>query len=189
MPIPAGARRRAVRSIGFFAGGKLKRVDIGGGPPQTLANAAGARGGTWSSEGVVLFAVGTSGVLRVPASGGEAVLVTRLAPRQTNHRFPQFLLDGRHFLYFSQGTTDTQGIYLGALGSEQTTRLTAADTAAAFLPPDYVLYVPQGSLVARRLDLSSSVLIGEQTRVADPVGWDGVIGVGVFSVSTTGVIA
>ena len=108
---------RAIRSgrpiaaaIGFFAGGKLKRIDVGGGQPQVLADAAGSRGGTWSADGVILFNIGSTGLRRVPASGGEVVTVTRLSPRQTNHRLPQFLPDGRHFLYFSQGTGANQGV-------------------------------------------------------------------------------
>jgi eukaryotic-like serine/threonine-protein kinase len=79
------------RSVGFFAGGKLKRVDIGGGAPQTLADAINGRGGTWSSNGDVLFATTGGPVLRIRASGGEVVAVTKVdTPRQNSNRFPQF---------------------------------------------------------------------------------------------------
>jgi len=179
------------RSLGFFAGGRLKRIDIGGGQPQILTNAAGGRGGTWSRDDVILFAVGFSNapLLRVSASGGPTAPVTRLLPRQTNHRFPQFLPDGRRFLFFSQGSGDTQGVYLGALDSSETTRLASADTAAAYMPPDYVLYMRRGTLLAQRLDLPARALSGDLQTVADPVGWDGAIGLGAFSVSATGVVA
>ncbi len=177
------------RSIGFFAEGKLKRLDIGGGQPQTLANAPGARGGAWSRDGVILFGAAAAGLQRVTASGGEAMRVTRPGPRQTNHRFPQFLPDGRQFLYFSQGSGDAQGVFLGALDSPETTRLTEADAAAAYMPPGYVLYMRGGSLVVRHVDLPGRVLVGDPVTVADPVGWDGAIGVGALSVSATGVIA
>jgi Tol biopolymer transport system component len=177
------------RSLGFFAGGKLKRIDIGGGQPQTLTNVAGARGGTWSRDGVILIAVGSNALWRLPASGGTAVAVTQLASHQTNHRFPQFLPDGRHFLFFSQGSGESQGVYLGLLDSPHTTRLTAADTAAAYLPPGYVLYMRRGTLLAQRLDLAARALSGDPLTVADPVGWDGAIGIGAFSVSATGTVA
>ena len=123
------------RAIGFFAEGKLKRIDIGGGQPQTLANAAGSRGGAWNRDDVILFGVSAAGLQRVPASGGEVVKVTRPGPLQTNHRFPQFLPDGRRFLFFSQGAGETQGVFLGGLDSPETTRLTASDTAAALHAP------------------------------------------------------
>src|SRR5262249_7483384 len=81
------------RSIGFFADGRLKRLDIGGGAPQTLATVTVPRGGTWNADGVILFPLG-SALFRVPASGGQTVAVTKL-DRQTSHRFPVFLPDGR----------------------------------------------------------------------------------------------
>ena len=62
---------------------------------------------------MILFGVSSAGILRIPASGGEVTRATQPGPQQTNHRFPQFLPDSRHFLYFSQGSSETQGIYLG----------------------------------------------------------------------------
>ena len=178
------------RSIGFFAGGKLKRIDLGGGSPQTLANAPSTRGGAWSRDGIILFAPGqTGGLSRVPASGGEAAAVTRLAPGQVSHRFPFFLPNGRQFLFFMQGSAETQGIYLGALDSANPIRLAAADTAAAYVPPGYVLYVRQGTLVARSLDATRGVLTGDPMTVADPVGFDAGFNVAAFSVSAAGPVA
>jgi eukaryotic-like serine/threonine-protein kinase len=108
------------RSIGFFADNKLKRLDIGGGAPQTLATVSTTRGGTWNADGVILFTPAQgSPLFRVPASGGEAVAVTKL-DRQTSHRFPFFLPDGRQFLFLAQGTPETAGIYLGSLDSTET---------------------------------------------------------------------
>jgi serine/threonine protein kinase len=175
-------------SIGFGAGGRLKRIDIGGGQPQALAEISGYRGGTWSRNDVILFATSAAGLRRVAASGGEVTLATRVLPRQTNHRFPQFLPDDRNFIFFSQGSNETQGIYLGSLDSTEVRRVTSADTAAAFLPPNHILHVRQGSLVARTLDVAAGVVGGDAVTVADPVGWDGAIGVGAFSVSSTGIV-
>jgi Tol biopolymer transport system component len=178
------------RSIGFFAQGKLKRIDIGSGQPQVLADAPGVRGGSWNRDGVILFSPSaTQGLFRVPASGGDAVPVTQLAPRQTSHRFPQFLPDGRQFLYFGQGSQDVQGVYLGALDSSVTTRLTAADSAAMYASPGYIMYVRQGALVARRFDAAARALSGDPVTVADPTAFDGGVNLGAFSASAAGAIA
>ena len=79
--------------------------------------------------------------------------VTKLdAPRQISHRFPQFLAGGRQFLFYAVGQADAQGIYLGSLDAPETKRLTAADTAGLYVPPGWLLYIRQGTLVARRFD-------------------------------------
>jgi len=91
------------RSIGFFAGGKLKRIDLSGGPPLVLADAPDARGGTWNQEGIIVFAPNADGPLsRVSATGGPPAPVTKLRAAQSGHRWPIFLPDGRHFLYLSR---------------------------------------------------------------------------------------
>ena len=74
------------------------------------------------------------------------------------------------------------------LDSPDTTRLSVSDTAGLYVAPGYVLYIRQGALVARRFDASSNTLISDAVTIADPVGWDGAIGIGAFSISTTGVI-
>ncbi len=119
------------RSVGFFANGQLKRLDLGGGVPQTLATAV-PRGGTWNAAGVILFARSGAGrLVRVSASGGDAVAVTRL-DRQGTHWWPAFLPDGRRFLFYATGTAETAGIHLGSLDAGETTRLTAAETAGVY---------------------------------------------------------
>ena len=178
------------RTIGFGAGGKLKRIDIGGGQPQELTDTPGYRGGAWSREGVIVFATSSAGLRRVAASGGEVSAATKLDLREVNHRFPQFLPDGRHFIFFSQGgSIETNGMNLGSLDSTESKRLTQADAVAGFLPPDYVVYSRQGSLVARRIDLTAGALVGDAVTVTDRVGSDGAVGAGAFSVSVTGVVA
>ncbi len=91
------------RSLGFFAEGKLKTIDIDGGSPQIIADAPFGRGGAWGTDGVILFAPETqSGLMRVSASGGTPVVATRLDSTQhTSHRWPFFLPDGKHFLYLA----------------------------------------------------------------------------------------
>jgi Tol biopolymer transport system component len=173
------------RSVGFFAEGKLKRVDLDGGLVQTLADAI-ARGGTWSPDGVILFAPTTSGQLfRVPASGGAAVAL----PPQSAGNFPYFLPGGRQFLFYKPiGSEDTRGIYLGSLDSPVTKRLIAADTAGVYLPPGWLLFMRQGTLMAQGYDPAREELRGDPVTVADRVAFDSSLKTGAFSVSAAGLV-
>jgi serine/threonine protein kinase len=178
------------RSVAFFAGGKLKRVDIAGGPPQKLADAANAVGGAWSDDGTIVFGPSWSEALyRVPASGGgEPVAVTRLdPPRHLAHVFPKFLPDNRHFLFFAWGTNP--GVYLGTIDSAETRRLTAADTAAVYAPPGYLLFMRQGTLLAQRFEAKSGELSGKPVQIADSVDFYDLNLFGAFSASETGILA
>ena len=89
------------RSVGFFAGGQLKRIDIAGGLVQALAEAPmNTRGGAWNAEGTIVFTrSATEPLYRVPASGGKAVAATEVKAPHLGHRYPRFLPDGRHFFY------------------------------------------------------------------------------------------
>ena len=89
------------RSIGFFTASRLKRIDLDGGAVLTLAPVSGARGGSWSKDGIILYAPGyLDGLSRIPASGGTPVVVTVLdTTRESTHRWPQLLPDGKHFIY------------------------------------------------------------------------------------------
>jgi serine/threonine protein kinase/Tol biopolymer transport system component len=178
------------RSIGFFDGSKLKRIDIGGGPPQVISDAA-ARGGAWNAQGDIIFSRTAVGPLfRVAGTSGEVMALTTLqTPGHTSHRFPQFLPDGRHFLFFSQGSLDSRGIYAGSLDAPEIKRLTPADIGGVYLPPDWLLFVRQGILLARHIDLSRTELTGEPIAVADSVGFDGILNVAAVSVSQTGLIS
>jgi Tol biopolymer transport system component len=178
------------RSIGFFAGGKLKRVDTAGGPPQVVADVFAARGGTWNSDGTILFASASVGPLsRVSARAGEPAVVTRIVQGQVSHRFPQFLPDGKHFLFFAQGSATTQGIYWGSLDGSEPRRLVANDTAGAWAPPGRLLFVRQGALVATPFDAEKGEITGDAMTVADPVGSDAGFFSAGFSVSAEGRIA
>jgi Tol biopolymer transport system component len=159
------------RSIGFFDGTKLKRIDIGSGSPQTLADAA-PRGGTWSPEGVILFTPSFSGPLsRIPASGGAAVAVTKVE-KQVSHRYPQFLPGGRQFLFYALGTPQAQGIYWGTLDAPETKFLTAADGGGVYAPNGWLLFIRQGTFLAQRLDIARRELIGDPVAIADQLGID-----------------
>jgi Tol biopolymer transport system component len=176
------------RSVGFFAGGALKRLDLGGGAPQTLAPAVIGRGGTWNADGVILFTpIANSPLMRVAAAGGAAVAVTTLGPQQQSHNYPQFLPDGRRFLFYVQSAPDTAGIYLGALDGSAPTRLTAADSAGVYLP-GWLLWVRAGVLVAQHLDLANAALTGEPVTLAEGVATDS-FNRSAVSVAATGLVA
>ena len=98
------------RSIGFFAGGTLKRLDLGGGAPQTLARAENGVGGTWNTDGVIVFApTANAGLMRVSATGGATTAVTTLGPQQQGHVYPHFLPDGHRFLFYVDGRRTPPG--------------------------------------------------------------------------------
>jgi Tol biopolymer transport system component len=151
------------RSIGFLVGNDLKRIDLDSGVVRTVARVPLARGGAWAASGVILISDGSAGaLLTIPAGGGDAKAVTEVErPRQISHRFPHFLPDGRHFLFYATGTPEGRGVYLGQLGSAVTRRLTDADSAAVFVAPSHVLFARQGTLWAQRLDLPGMRLTGE----------------------------
>jgi Tol biopolymer transport system component len=175
-------------SIGFFADGKLKRIDVVGSAPQVLANAAVGRGGTWNREGIILFAPGGAApLLKVPATGGAPVAVMRLETGQTNHRFPQFLPDGRHFIYSVAGSLG-QSIYAGSLDGAPSKRLASADAAAVVSPSGFLLFTRQATLFAQAFDFKREELSGNPFPVAEQVAFDAATFAAGFS-ATSGILA
>jgi eukaryotic-like serine/threonine-protein kinase len=110
------------RSLGFFADGKLKRIDLDTGVVRSLANASDPGGGTWNKDGTILFApIVVTPILRISDEGGEPAPATRLeGADQNGHADPEFLPDGRHFLYYTRGGADVGGVYIGQLDAPQT---------------------------------------------------------------------
>jgi len=159
------------RYVAFFAAAKLNKVDASGGPPQALCDATAGRGGTWNSTSTIVFAPDTtSGLARVDAAGGTRVALTTPDAKETGHRWPDFLPDGNHFLYFAHGsTTADSGIYLAALDSKERKLLLRNDSNAIYAAPGYVLFVRDNTLMAQRLNLRSLALLGEAKPVADHV--------------------
>lgn len=179
------------RTIGFFAGDKLKRIDIAGGTPLVVADVPNARGGTWNSDGVILFVPGvTAPIVRVPARGGAAERVTQLNTGSgPSHRLPQFLPDGKRFLFSSTlGTADTNGVYLGSLDKTPPVRLLPDDSGGHFAAPDKLLTIRQGALYAYTFDPTAGVVRGEPVMIAQ--GFAGAASAnGAFATSDTGVLA
>ncbi len=179
------------RSIGFFAAGKLKKVDVAGGTAQTICEAAEGRGGTWNRDGVIVFShTGADGLLRVSAGGGVPTLLTKLdqSRQETWHRMPSFLPDGNHFLYVVNSVRrEDSGVYIGALDSNETSRLVISNTNAVYAPPGYLLFMRESTLMAQRFDATTRQLSGEPLPLVEQVNVTP-IGFGSFSVSDDGVL-
>jgi eukaryotic-like serine/threonine-protein kinase len=181
------------RFIGFFAQGKLKTIAVYGGPTQTLCSAPSGNGGTWSRDGVIVFAPNREGGLaRVFAAGGIPAAVTALdrRRRETAHCWPQFLPDGRHFLYLAlSGNRENRGIYIHSLGTEEPRHVFKTEVRAAYTPPGYLLFVQLGTLMAQRFNPHRLELTGEPVRIAEDVAYNPSNGRTTFSASENGVLA
>ena len=173
------------RAVGFFAEGRLKRLDLSGGAPQVLASAPGGRGGIWNADGVIVFAPNTnSGLMRVSATGGTPAAVTTLGSGQASHRWPQFMADGQRVLFFvALGQVQTRGVYVTSLDGGEPVRVLNAETSG-LLASGHLLHVSQGVLVARPFGPDGASVPGEPQPVAQPVGVDAALAQGAFSVST-----
>ena len=186
------------RSIGFFSEGRLMRLDLPGGPPQPLCDAPTGFGGTWSKDGVIVFAPAADMPLhRVATTGGAAVAVTALdkASEHVSHRFPYFLPDGRHFLYLARGAkSDLSAILVGDIDSATTQQLMKSTQGAVFSPPNWLIYLSGsasasgalgGTLFVQRFDPETRQLAGDPVILQQDVGADEG-GQGAYSFSDRG---
>jgi serine/threonine protein kinase len=175
------------RSIGFFTGERLYRVDVDGGTPRVVTAAIVATGGAWTSRGSILFpTVPDAPVMRVPQDGGDAVpaLPPPAKPLGGGQRFPQALPDGEHFLFYVR---ETRSVYLGRVGDPEPRRLFESDAAAVFAPPDRVLFVRERRLLEQTLDMPTLQPAGEPRQIAEGILVDS-RGVAALSASVTGAI-
>jgi Tol biopolymer transport system component len=167
------------RSIGFFADGTFKRLDIDTGSERDLLNAVTSSGGAWNHDNVILLSMGNvQPIRRVPADGGEPMPVTKNVAG-SSHRTPHFLPDGRHFLYWATGSPETRGVYVAALDDSQSRRLLDVESPAAYAS-GHLFYLLQDTLVARPFDPIAQTFTGEPVRIAE--------GVAGFSVAADGSI-
>jgi len=180
------------RFVAFLADGKLKKIAVSGGPAMTLADAQEVVGsGTWSGEGVILFGFGTT-ISRVSAVGGAATPVTMLDPsrKETNHLWPYFLPDGKHFLYsVLSATTENSGIFVGSLDSKEGKLLLRANSNPVYVPPGYLLFGREGTLMAQPFDAERLQLKGEAVPVVEGVQFNPASVRSAFAASNNGVLA
>ncbi|MGH9955685.1 MAG: protein kinase domain-containing protein, partial [Pyrinomonadaceae bacterium] len=179
--------------IGFFAGGKLKKIEATGGSVQTLCDAPQGLGGDWNADGVIIFAPREAETLyRVPAAGGAPVPLTSLdeSRQEVSHLHPHFLPDGRRFLFLATSPQrESMGIYAASLDSKETKLLVNTDVSAAYAAPGYLLFLRDRTLMAQGFDADRLELKGDPTPVAEEVDRLGQgTRFGLFSVSKTGVL-
>ena len=179
------------RAIGFFAQGNLKKVDISGAPPFTICPARIGKGGSWNADNVIVFAPTFNGPLhRVSGAGGQSDTVTVLDhdASENSHRFPSFLPDGKHFLYFvrtsAQGINESS-IWVSALDGSVNKRLFSCRSQAEYAS-GHILYVRDGTLMARPFDTGRLEFTADPFAVATPVKFLAPASRGVFSASNTG---
>jgi serine/threonine protein kinase len=178
------------RYVGFFAGGKLKKVDASGGPPQALCDAENGRGGAWSQDGTILLTRTTlEGVSRVDAGGGTPVPVTKFSGGESSHRWPYFLPDGKHFLYFAHGNIGADSaVYAASLDGKENKLLLHNASNAIYAPPGYLLFVRDGTLMAQRFQTGSLELVGDAMPIAEHVAVNTGTWRGIFTASNNGVL-
>ena len=180
------------RFLGFFAEGKLKKIDVSGGPPQKICDAATGADGTWSPEGVILYdGTGADPIYRVSASGGTPTVAVKhdASRKETQIGWPEFLPDGRHYLYMASGQKPEDSAYrIGVLDSTESQPLGPAQTLVTYAPPGYLLFARDRTLVAQPFDLKARKTKGEPSPLAEQIGTDAV-GLARFSVSRDGVLA
>jgi len=182
------------RYIGFFADGKLKKVEVTGGPPQVLCDAADVAttgvGGTWNRDGIILFNQG-EGLSRVSAAGGEPTPVMKLDRNKGDYAYahPQFLPDGRHFLYLTRNfQLENEAIYVGSLDSGESVR-PINTTAKAMYSAGHLLFLRGTTLMAQQFDVGSIQLAGEPFPVAEQVTRETLTGRAAFGASENGMLA
>jgi Tol biopolymer transport system component len=176
------------RFIGFFADGKLKKVEVSGGPAQILCDAPNPRGGTWNRDGVIVFSrnAGLDNLYRVSASGG--IPTPASVRREGSHRWPHFLPDGRHFLYLAlKPSPSDSATVVGSLESQEPKPVFTSLDEALYAAPGLLLF--GATLMAQHFDLRTLEVPGEPFSIAEQVLEGPARGIGNFSVSDGGELA
>jgi hypothetical protein len=178
--------------IGFFADGKLKKIPVSGGSVENICEAPDGRGGTWSANGTILFAPVATGPLQsVSADGGEAVTIARpdSAHGENALRFPQFLPDGRHYLYVvlppHRGQMDT---YVGELGSGKRRLVISAGTSPSFDGSHQLVFIRGDRLMAQGFDPGAARLKGQPAPIGPAPLLSGAAGAPGVSLSSNGIM-
>jgi eukaryotic-like serine/threonine-protein kinase len=161
------------REVGFFSGGRLKKVDANGGPVETVCESAGAFSGAWGARGTILFTKEFGEpISAVPVTGGTPRPVTTLdrANGEADHIHPSFLPDGRHFVFVARSLDpERTSVMLASLDSTEVRRLFHADSAAVYAEPGYLLFARDNALFAWRFDPRKLELVGEPVPVVQNV--------------------
>jgi len=187
------------RSIAFMSEGKLKRIDIAGGAPQTITEVKNFAGGTWTHDNIILFSDTTKGgILKVSAAGGTPVLVTKPpADVKGVDVLPWALPDGRHFLYLRVSPpTPANTVLVGSIDvgpdQQEKTALTTTSRHAIYTPAvdggiGRLLFTRDNTVMAQGFDERSRVLVGDAAPVIEQIGF--INQLGAFAASSNGTLA
>jgi len=186
------------RYVVYGAQGKLLKSEVTGTPAQSIAETGTpfVQGGTWSREGTIVYARNNGNLMQVPASGGTPAPLTALAPGERAHRWPQFLPDGKRFLYLRVGAQDKTGIYVGSLDVKPEAQdmhpLLLTDRQAWWVAPasgpNLLLVQREASLLAQPFDTASLNLSGTAVPIATGVGAYPAATAGMWSVARDGTL-
>ena len=178
------------RWVAFFADGKLKKIPVApGGHVQVLADVEDPFGGSWGVDDSIIFGKLSSSIFRVSSGGAIVTPVTKLDSIRKAHRWPQFLPDGRHFLFHVQGgEPEHRGIYVGSVDGGTQKFLLRAESSSQYAWPGYLLYLDGDTLLGQAFDIARLEIRGEPFTVAEHVGRSTGFNVGA-SASGTGMLA
>jgi eukaryotic-like serine/threonine-protein kinase len=176
------------KQLGFFTANALRIVDVAGRSVIDLCTIEQGRGGTWNNRGEIVFGTRTTGLFRVPTSGGTPVPLTRRTAREANHRFPVFLPDGEHVAYVVQSPLLAQA-YVISLHDPHPAVLAGVISNVAFSQGRIFHVRADGTLLAQRFNFERLSLEPDLEVIAKPVGYDGQFNYAAFSVSLQGSIA
>jgi Tol biopolymer transport system component len=167
--------------IAFHTGGKLRKISPQGGPPQTIADIAGFQDGAWNRSGDIIYRpTNRAALFRVAETGGPSTPLTTLNESLTenSHRFPQFLPDGRRFLFVSRcGQRENNALYIGSLDSPDVTRVMTAQSQVRYLPPVYghggrLVFYRDGVLMTQGFNPDRIQLAGEPVSAIGDVDYN-----------------
>ena len=181
------------RHLGFFADGKLKRIDPGGARAQVICDAPNPRGGSWNREDVIVFAPDINGPLhRVSAAGGNPAAVTKVEAG-ASHRYPSFIDGGRKFLFLAEGAAGTMVGDLEGPAAVSVVPNSGSNTvyvpAAMEAKTGWLLFRRDEAVLAQAFDPKKLLVSGEPIVVVDQVSQSGHFGNGAFSSSLNGILA
>jgi eukaryotic-like serine/threonine-protein kinase len=190
------------RSLGFFATGRLLRIDPAGGPPQVICAASVDTAPSWGPDDTILFAQTpdaaqqrSGGVYRVSARGGAVTQVTVVdrSKGESEHYWPSFLPDGVHFFYVAtvaeEGRDRRHVVFVGSTADATVTRVAEVESRMTYSPTGHVLYGQDGALLARPFDLRTYQLTGDPVSIAERLWYYRPTGLAQYAISDTGVLA
>jgi serine/threonine protein kinase len=179
------------KELGFFSANQFRKVPAAGGPVQLVGDAGNASDGTWGPRYVLFDATVGDSIRGMPVTGGAIVPMTRLDRKrgENQHAWPFMLADGKHFLFqsFRAGAGRLNLIRLGTVGTLESVLVDSSESRAEFLPPDHLVYVKEGAVIARRFDLAKARVVGDPVVIGENAGSS--VNTEAFSVSSTGSVA